>query len=217
MTKSLLSKAERRLIIAIGTGMVLVLLVLAVLVQAAFTDTSRLRTELEAHFELAVLEDSGKIVRLSRESDSALTFRSTSSLVPGSQLRIPIEVANNSVAHSTRPELTVAVTGHGRVADHTAQMKATVVEHHDGVESVLLGNADESARGIGLGQPATVTASQLSPRSGPAQAQGEKFAGGDTAASKFTVLIALADDPVFRDFQEASWTITITIEGTSGS
>ncbi|WP_291794564.1 hypothetical protein [Brevibacterium sp.] len=188
-------------------------LVLAVLVSAAFTDAARLRTELSSRFEIAVLDDEGAIAALTRAPGQPLTRTSTAELMPGTTLELPVRIANNSPGPAFAPVLRVKATG--PEAALLGHLRLAVSHTQDGTATVLTGDPADPEDSPDLRQEISVAPPELAPRTGAAQAAGEHFSGGSRSSAVLTVRLTLTDDADLRRLSHASWTIDLSLEGTS--
>ncbi len=207
---------------AAAVAVIAIAALVAVQVQAAYTDRVRLRSDLAADFEVAMLDDRGTIRRVATRPGETVRFTPAKGIVPGSAIRIQLALANNSAAVSAVPALRLEVPEGG--IDHLERLlRLTVVEseHCGGAEDpagerVLVGDPADPGAGVPLSElTESVVGTVLAPREGAAQSPGEAYTGGAGSCRTYLLTLQLADDPALRAMTGADWTVAVHLEGRS--
>lgn len=204
--------------LAIGAAALIAWFAGNALTQAAWADRAHLRGNVGGDaFELALLDDEARIQRVARDHESAvLEFAPVENAVPGSTVKLPLTLANNS-PFSVSPKLTLAASSDD-IASLESLVRVSVVERDscsgDGSALTLTGDPEHPAKGTPLPELATgIVGTVMPPRSGTAQSPGASYAGGDAACRSYTALIHLLDDSTLRSLQGGAFTLTADIEG----
>lgn len=171
-----------------------------------------------SHFELALLDDSGRIRSVVSDGADTISFTPAADIVPGSTVQIPVTVANNG-PFNVAPSLGFSVESNE--VDSIAELvRLTVVEQAACVPGeqparTLIGDPSKPAQGVGLAGIESLSGTQMPARSGGRQQVGASYSGGDAACRNYLVLAHLADDASLRALSSAAWTLDMTLEGRS--
>lgn len=170
-------------------------------------------------FEIALLDDDGRIRSLAREGTTGLEFTPAEQVVPGSTVQVPLTVANNG-PFGVVPTISLEATS-TNIPNIQDLVRVTVIERDsclaesDAESRTLVGDAGDAAQGAPLISLEPIAAAKLPGRDGNRQGVGAFFAGGDRACHAYTVSLHLTDDVSLRTLSAGTWKLNASIEGRS--
>ena len=170
-------------------------------------------------FEIALLDDGGRIRSLAREGTTGVEFTPAEQVVPGSTVQVPLTIANNGpfgVAPTISLEMTATdIPNIEDLVRVTATERDSCLAESDAESRTLIGDAGDATQGSPLASLEPIAGANLPGRDGNRQGVGAFFAGGDRACHAYTLSLHLAEDASLRTLSAGAWTVNATIEGRS--
>lgn len=225
--RALRRRAARRRTVRIGTGVAAAVALVTgglagaqALAAPTFQDRATVESTVGAGlFEIALLDEGGRIRSLAREGTTSVKFTPAEHVVPGSTVRVPVTVANNG-PFAVAPTISVEVTSTD-IPNIENLVRVTVTERNsclaesDAESRTLIGDPGDAAKGVPLTAPEPIAGTTLPGRDGKRQGVGAFFAGGDPACHAYSLSLHLTEDASLRTLSAGTWTVNATIEGRS--
>lgn len=184
---------------------------------ATYTDTAILAADVSSGIELAALNSDEGIVALSRQPGTELAHLTTDKLVPGATVEVPVRIGNNSPSSAISPTIRVTAEPTDGTPGELLEHVTTVITQDDGDKRRDITEPHQDPDGDASGHEIRAAPEPLEPRQGAAQQTGETYSGGSDASAVYTILLTLEDAPELREFNAASWDVSISLEGMSQS